>query len=90
MERKKLLAIMAMAFILILAACGGGNSNESEESSSESANENSGEKIHIRFSHNQPTDSPEHTGAKSLKKLLKKNRMVKWKWKFSQLDNLVV
>ena len=70
MERKKLLAIMAMAFILILAACGGGNSNESEESSSESANENSGEKIHIRFSHNQSTDSPEHTGAEKFKEVI--------------------
>ena len=32
--------------------------------------ENSGEKIHIRFSHNQSTDSPEHTGAEKFKEVI--------------------
>lgn len=70
MNRKILLTVFAMIIILILAACGGGNGNESEETSSENDNGDSGETVHIRFSHNQPIDSPEHTGAEKFKEVI--------------------
>ncbi|MFZ4451527.1 TRAP transporter substrate-binding protein [Salibacterium aidingense] len=65
----KFVGTAAFAFMLTLTACGG-NGEDSEDTggdSGESADAGSGEELTITFSHNQPEDSPEHTGAVAFK-----------------------
>lgn len=61
----------SLSAMMLLAACGGG----SGESSADADNSGSSdfEEMTITFSHNQPEDSPEHTGAVAFKEAVEEN-----------------
>lgn len=76
MNLKKMLGFMALLAVLVLAACGGGNDNEEESGSdatSDTADEGTIEALEITFSHNQPLESPEHTGAAKFKEVIEES-----------------
>lgn len=79
MKRKIFLMLaLIMVFTTVLSACGGGTETKEPEATEETTTENTtadeatvadGEQIIIKFSHNQPTASPEHAGAEKFKEI---------------------
>ncbi|MFD2705877.1 TRAP transporter substrate-binding protein [Salibacterium lacus] len=63
----KLAGTTAFALMLTLTACGGGGQEESEGGTSGDSGSGGYNNMTITFSHNQPEDSPEHTGAVAFK-----------------------
>ncbi|WP_226037836.1 TRAP transporter substrate-binding protein [Aquibacillus saliphilus] len=79
MFKKKFMSMffISILLVLVLAACGdsddsAGDANESNDdaASEGSSEEESYDPVTITFSHNQPIDSPEHTGALKFKELV--------------------
>ena len=68
-EKRSLSLMLALVLILsvVLFGCSKPNSQGSVNNSDGSAN--SGEQVVIKFSHNQPTTSPEHAGAEKFKEV---------------------
>lgn len=64
-----LVLVLILIMSVFLAACGSSDSPDPTVNSGDSSGDSSGEQILIRFSHNQPTASPEHAGAEKFKEV---------------------
>lgn len=71
MRRKHWYIGSSLSAMMLLAACGGGSEESSADSDSNGGSDF--EEMTITFSHNQPEDSPEHTGALAFKESVEEN-----------------
>lgn len=65
MKRKHLIGLLSIFIMVVLSACSNSSSGESSASGDEDY-----DSMTITFSHNQPTDSPEHKGAEKFKEIV--------------------
>lgn len=70
-----LLLVMGLILALALTGCSSSNNNQSSDTSDSSSGSKDSkteekEEIVIKFSHNQPVDSPEHVGAEKFKEVV--------------------
>ncbi|WP_252313230.1 hypothetical protein [Sinobaca sp. H24] len=61
----------SFSVMMLLAACGGGSGDSSADADNSGSSDF--EEMTITFSHNQPEDSPEHTGAVAFKEAVEEN-----------------
>ncbi len=70
-RRTALFLVVVLSLAMVLSGCGGGSKSEGEAASADA--------ITIKFSHNQPTTSPEHVGAEKFKEVLEAESNGKYK-----------
>jgi C4-dicarboxylate-binding protein DctP len=71
-SRRITILLLVMGLILALALTGCSSSGANTSDSSSGSNDSEKEEIVIKFSHNQPVDSPEHVGAEKFKEVAEK------------------